>query len=117
MRRSQREHAGYLERDGDSMYTLTRAEQEIVIVWDAESRTATIDTADPVTIRKLDRLAEQYPEEYRLVSEDVLYNAKRYEVPAKYIRFGKPASDAQREAAKRKVAHLRRENTHTSDAS
>ena len=83
------------------MYTLTRAEQETVIVWDAESRTATIDTADPVTIRRLDKLAGQYPDEYRLVSEDVLYSAKRFEVPATYIRFGKPASEAQREAARK----------------
>lgn len=83
------------------MYTLTRAEQETVIVWDAEARTATIDTADPVTLRKLERLAAQFPEAYRLVSEDTLYNAKRYEVPAQYIRFGKPASDAQREAARK----------------
>lgn len=94
-------------------YTFTRAEQETIIAWDAESRAATIDTADPVTIRKLDKLVAEHPEVYRLVAEDVLYNAKRYEVPAKYIRFGKPASEAQREASKRKAAHFRRENTHT----
>lgn len=99
------------------MYSLTRAEQEVVIRWDAETRTASIDTADPVTIRKLDALAAQYPETYRLVSVDDLYGAKRYEVPAKYVRFGKPASDAQREAAKAKASYLRRENTHTSDDS
>ncbi|MDL2318240.1 hypothetical protein LJC74_04010 [Eubacteriales bacterium OttesenSCG-928-A19] len=83
------------------MYTLTRAEQETVIVWDAEARTATIDTADPVTLRKLEKLAAQHPEVYRLVSEDTLYTAKRYEVPAQYIRFGKPPSEAQREAARK----------------
>lgn len=93
------------------MYTLTRAERETIILWDAESRHATIDTADPVTIRKLDRLVAAHPEIYRLVSEDMLYNAKRYEVPAQYIRFGKLASEAQREAAKRLVSNLRRETT------
>lgn len=97
------------------MYTLTRAEQETVILWDAESRTATIDTANPVTLRKLEKLAAQPPEIYRLVSEDTLFSAKRYEVPAKYIRFGKPPSEAQREAARVKAAHLRRESTHTSE--
>lgn len=89
------------------MYTLTRAERETVIVWDAESRTATINSADPVTLRKLDALAVQYPDVYRQVSEDTLYSAKRYEVPAKYIRFGKPPSEAQREKGKRLASILR----------
>lgn len=88
------------------MYTTTRAEQETVIVWDAEGKTATVDTTDPVTIRKLDKLVAEYPETYQLVSEDTLYNAKRYEVPAKYIRFGKPASEARREAGKRLASIL-----------
>lgn len=93
------------------MYTLTRAEQETIILWDAEARAATIDTADPVTIRKLDKLVAAHPGIYRLVSEDTLYNAKRYEVPAQYIRFGKPASEARRESARRLASNLRRENT------
>lgn len=92
------------------MYTLTRAEQETVIVWDAESRTATIDTADPVTLRKLDKLSEQHPEIYRLVSVDSLYNSRRYEVPAKYVRFGKPPTDAQKEKGKRLASILRPQN-------
>lgn len=95
------------------MYTLTRAEQETVILWDAESRTATVDTADPVTLRKLEKLAAQYPEVYRLVSEDSLYTARRYEVPAKYIRFGKPPSEARKEAGKRLASILRRETNDT----
>lgn len=32
---------------------LTRAEQETVILWDAQSRTAIVVTADTVTLRKL----------------------------------------------------------------
>lgn len=90
------------------MYTLTRAERETVIVCDAESRTATIDSADPVTLRKLDALAAQHPDVYRLVSEDELYGAKRYEVPSRFVRFGKPASDAQRKAGERAASNLRR---------
>lgn len=84
------------------MYVLTRAEQEVIILWDAETRMATIDSADPVTCRKLDKLAAEYPDTYRIVSVDALYGAKRYEVPSSYIRFGKPASDAQREANTRR---------------
>ena len=47
------------------MYRLTRAERETTINWNMEQDTATIDTADPATIRKLDRLAEAFPEIYR----------------------------------------------------
>lgn len=84
------------------MHSLTRSEQETVIRWDAENRTASIDTADPVTIRKLDKLAVDYPDTYRCARVDDIYPAKRYEMLVKYIRFGKPASDAQREANRRK---------------
>lgn len=95
--------AGLKEHLGDiAMYSLTRAEQETVIRWDAETRTASIDTADPVTIRKLDKLAAEHPDTYRCARVDDIYHSKRYEVPARYIRFGKPASDAQREANRRK---------------
>lgn len=91
------------------MYTLTNAEREVTIRWDAEQRTATIDAAIPATVRKLDALAEQYPETYRLVSEDAAYGAKRYAVDARYIRFGKPPTEAQREKGKRLASNLRRE--------
>lgn len=91
------------------MYTLTRAEQETTVRWDALDRIATIDSADPVTIRKLDKLVAEFPDTYRCVRVDDIYPAKRYEVPARYIRFGKPASVAQREAGKLAAYNLRRE--------
>ena len=78
------------------MAQLTRAEQETIIRWDAEVGTAFIDTANPVTIRKLDKLAQEFPEVYRCVREDALYYAKRYEVPVAQIRFAKPPSEAKR---------------------
>ncbi|MCL2810617.1 MAG: immunoglobulin, partial [Clostridia bacterium] len=73
------------------MYSLTRAEQETHIQWDTETRSAVIDTADPVTIRRLDKLVVDYPEKYRCVNVDAQYNAKRYEVPSEYIKFAKPS--------------------------
>ena len=82
-------------------YTLSRAEQETILRWDAETRVASIDTADPVTIRKLDKLTADHPDVYKCVREDSRYEAKRYEVPSQYIRFGKPASEARREASRR----------------
>lgn len=83
------------------MYRLTRAERETTINWNMEQDTATIDTADPATIRKLDRLAEAFPEVYRCTGVDIAFQAKMYEVPTRYIRFGKPASEARREASRR----------------
>lgn len=91
------------------MHKLTRAERETTIRWDALDRIASIDSADPVTIRKLDKLVAQYPDTYRCIRVDDVYHAKRYEVPAKYIRFGKPASDAQRAHGRLLSSNLRRE--------
>ncbi len=83
------------------MYTLTREEQETTINWCRGDKTATIDTADPVEIRKLDKLAEAYPDVYKVLRINPHHNGKMYSVPARYIRFGKPASAARREAARR----------------
>ena len=153
------------------MYQICRAEQETVIRWDAEDKTAYIDTANPATecakmlgykeaqsavrqhcrycvkhtaphpqnptktiemnfipegdlyrlithsklpaaerferwvfdevlptIRKLDALVAAHPDAYRCTRSDEHYHAKRYEVDSKFIRFGKPASEAQKEA-------------------
>ncbi|MDO4548211.1 MAG: hypothetical protein Q4D04_08945 [Clostridia bacterium] len=83
-------------------YKQSRIEQETSITWEEEGKKATIYTASPVTMRKLDRLAEQHPEAWRAVWVDPSgYPAKKYEVEAKYIRFGKPASEARREANRR----------------
>jgi|GEM_PF-1656398 len=83
------------------MYKLTLEEQETTINWCRAEETATIDTADPVVMRKLDKLAEAYPDVYKVDRVDPNYTAKRYSIPARYIRFGKPASVARREAARR----------------
>ena len=82
---------------------LTNEERETHIMWNAADKVATIDTADPVTIRKLDKLAQEFPETYRVTREDPIYGTKWYEVSARYIRFGKPASEARREASRAKA--------------
>lgn len=99
------------------MYNLTREEQETHIMWNAATKTATIDTADPAVIRKLDKLTQEHPEAYRITRTDELYGTKWYEVDARYIRFGKPASEAVREAARAKAQKsiLRRNKPHTGE--
>lgn len=87
-------------------YRYTRAEMETIIRFDAEDQKAYIYSADPVYIRKLDKLTESNAESYQCVR--VLYGgkAKEYTAPAKLIRFGKPPSEARREAGRRSAQFL-----------
>jgi len=82
-------------------YTLKKAEQETQVWWDAEEKIAHIFSANPATIRKLDRLAEDYPDDYKCVWTDGKFAGKKYEVDARYIQFRKPASQQQKEAARK----------------
>ena len=90
------------------MHKLIMAEQETIIRWDAEERIAHIDTAYAPMIAKLDRLVVAYPKTYKCVFVDEHYFAKKYKVPASFIRFGKPASEAQKAAARANGEAMRR---------
>lgn len=83
------------------IYRPTRAEQETTIVFDAERDEATVYTANPSTLRKLDKLSSIYPETYKRIWGDPNGLAARFTCPKRYIRFGKPASES------RKAANLR----------
>ena len=85
----------------------TRSEQETSIVWDEDQKKARVYTASPVTMRKLDKLTEQCPEAYRRTWVEGPGTAARYEVDAKYIRFGKPASEARKAAGRQAAARMR----------
>lgn len=78
----------------------TRAEQETSIVWDEEEKEAHIYTASPVSMRRLDRLCEEFPAEYRRVWQEMdadgRVTAARYQTGCKMVRFKKPASEAMR---------------------
>ena len=93
----------------------SRAEQETSIVWDEEEKLARIYTASFVTMRKLDKMCEQFPAVYcRTWSEtdsDARQTAAKYEVYKGYVRFGKPreVTDEQREASKERLARMRAE--------
>ena len=88
----------------------SRMEQETSIVWDEEEKVARIYTASPVSMRKLDRLCEGFPEEYRRVWEEKdaegRVTAAKYETGCKRIRFAKPASEAQKANGRRIAATL-----------
>lgn len=88
----------------NSTYRLTNEERETLIRWNAADKRVIIDSADPVVIRKLDKLCEKYPDAYTCVSVDDVYKAKRYSLTdCRFIRFGWPASEAVRNAARKRA--------------
>ena len=86
----------------------SRMEQETSIVWDEEEKVAHIYASSSVSLRKLERLCEQYPEEYRRVwderDEEGRLTAAKYETGCKRVRFARPASEAVRENGRRLAA-------------
>lgn len=69
-------------------YRLSRYEQETIVNFNAAEDTAELYTADPVWIRKLDKLVEQNPEQFRAGETEHLEGkviAKRYAFPKRFI--------------------------------
>ncbi len=89
----------------------TRLEQETTVVMNAEEATAEVFTADPVYLRKLKKLHEEFPDTYiqnslNQDSDDTILSAT-YTVPKKFIRFGKPASAARIAAGQQAAERMR----------
>jgi len=70
------------------VHHLLRCEQETIVTTDAETKIASVYTADPVYIRKLDALVKKFPDTYKVVKEDEL--SKTYEFPKKLLSFRQP---------------------------
>lgn len=69
-------------------YSLSRTEQEVVIGFNAAEDTAELYTADPVWMRKLDKLVEQNPEQFKEGRQETYQGkviAKRYTFPKRFI--------------------------------
>lgn len=67
---------------------LTRYEQEVIINFNAEEEHASLYTANPVWIRKMDKLLEQNPDQFRLgrverVKGEVV--SKEYFFPKRFV--------------------------------
>ena len=70
------------------MASLSRYEQEVTISFNAEDDTAEVYATDPVWIRKLDRLADQNPEQFRpgrVETSGGKIISKRYTFPKRFI--------------------------------
>ena len=85
---------------------LSRYEQETVVNYNAGEQTATLYTRDKAVMRKLDRLAADFPETYKLLNKDEV--SKTYSFPKSYVSYRKPRkiSDEQRERARRKIRNI-----------
>lgn len=88
----------------DGRTGLTKWEQETVINYNNEEKTATIYSRDPNVLRKLAKMQEKYPNAYKLISEDKL--GKTYECSKKLIRFGNPPRELSEEEKERNRQHL-----------
>ena len=81
----------------EDFMNLTRYEQEVVINFNAEEDTATVYIANPSWLRKMEALAKEFPDTFRLIMHTEI--SKTYEMPKRLVRVGKPRelSSAQKE--------------------
>lgn len=77
---------------------LTRYEKEVVIKLNADEEMATVYSANPAWIRKMDALVKEFPDVFRIKRRTEV--SKTYELPKKYVRIGKP----------REISYEQREN-------
>lgn len=107
--------AGQKETGKMGKYRLSKYEQEVVIGFNAEEDAADLYTADPVWIRKMDRLVEQNPEQFKLVRVEKCQGdvvSKRYTLPKRFISIRskdvkRELTDEQRQAASERMRQIR----------
>ena len=82
---------------------ITRYEQETIINFNAEEKTATLYTRDPAVMRKVDALVIEYPDTFKCIGETDI--DKTYEMPKSAVTYRKPRrlSEDQREAARKRL--------------
>ena len=86
---------------------MLRSEQETVINFNAEATEAYVYSADPVIMRRLDRLVESNPDHYKMVKEWYVAGeviAKDYIVSNKrLVKFAKPVQYTEEQLAELKA--------------
>ena len=90
----------YMPHERSQTMKLSRYEQETIINFNAERKTAELYTRDPAVIRKLDSLVTEYPDTFKQVGETDI--DKTYSMPKSRISYRKPRkiSEAKREQAR-----------------
>lgn len=90
---------------------LTSYEQETIINFNEEEKTAAVYTYNKAIIKMLDKLSLDYPNMFKLIRIDKYgkHISKSYEIPKKYVKIKKPKilSDAQKILAMDKAKKMR----------
>ena len=88
---------------------LTRYEQETIICFDNSTQTASIYTASPQMMRRLDALVAVYPGHYRLMEQTEV--SKTYSCDKNLITLRKPrkANEQHREWTSHRMAEMNRQ--------
>lgn len=76
-----------LRKEGYNI-SLSKCEQEVVINFNAEDNTATLYSSNPVWIRKMDKLVEQNPEQFKMYRQETVKGkvvSKFYELPKEFV--------------------------------
>ena len=94
-------------------YRLNSTEQETIIRYSRDESSATVYTSDRLVMARLDKLTQQFPDDYKCIWSDPqilgdgLSMGKKYTLTnKKRVRFTKPASRAQRAAGKANLAKI-----------
>ena len=77
-----------MEMKSMGKYHLSKVEMETIIGFNAAEETAELYTADPVWMRKLDKLVAQNPEQFKPGRVDTCQGeivAKRYTFPKRFV--------------------------------
>lgn len=96
-------------------YRISKHEQEVVINFNAGEDTADFYTADPVWMRKLDKMVKQNPEQFSILREEMHEGkviAKRYIFPKRFVTIRSKdkkstMTDEQKQAAATRMKGLR----------
>lgn len=94
------------------MIQLTKYEQETIINFNEEEKEASIYTHHRPFIRRLEQLAEEHPEECRLVHTYPVRRAVEYYVPVNWLRINPtrkaaPLTEDQKQQRREQLAKLR----------
>jgi len=87
--------------------SLTRYEQETIINFNDEEKMASVYTHNKALTRKLDKLAQERPEECRLIR--LTDRAGEYTIPKKWVKVSPPrkVSEQQREQMRERMKNRR----------
>ncbi|MBQ0037284.1 MAG: molecular chaperone [Clostridiales bacterium] len=99
---------------------LTRYEMETIINFNEEKREASVYTFNGAMRRKLEKLAQERPEECRLEKLSADGRSVTYTIPKSWVRINKPRDAAplteEQKQAKREMLKSMQENRRTRQA-